>query len=274
MESQLNCSAHRFPPPALVKFHKEILVWFSTVNAPQKNLSDRSGEIHGLLPRLLSPKKVVERLLHLSRMKCFNLLLWVSKPNLAFPACADSSQCGIGQQFLTANPNSICQHKSWELLGLRISKKYITCMFHCRLAYVWSCSDDHFYAIQACLSLSSGKHFPASCKVESYNWTQTKSKSDSSPAAIFALGTHSMRITCTECVANSSRTVAAAGNSWQSGCHSQRIWNASTPSGWSTPLVLMQMTNTWERLPFNQLFFQSVPTYWIQVLFLRSHPNK
>lgn len=75
MESQLHCSAHRFPPPALVQFHKEILVWFSTVNAPQKNLSDRSGEIHGLLPCLLSPKKVVEKLLHLSRMKCFNLLL-------------------------------------------------------------------------------------------------------------------------------------------------------------------------------------------------------
>lgn len=116
--------------------------------------------------------------------------------------------------------------------------------------------------------------FPASCKVESYNWTQTKSKWDSSPAAIFALGTHSMRITCTERVANSSRTVAAAGNSWQSGCQNQRIWNASTPSGWSTPLVLMQMTNTWERLPFNQLFFQSVPTRWIQVLFLHSHPNE
>lgn len=139
---------------------------------------------------------------------------------------------------------------------------------------MWSCSDDVFYEIQACLSLFSEKHFPASCKVESYNWTQTKSKSDSSPAAIFALGAHRMRITCTECVANSSRTVAAAGNSWQSGWQNQRIWNASTPSGWSTPLVLMQMTNTWERLPFNQLFFQSVPTYWIQVLFLHSHPNK
>lgn len=71
MESQLNCSAHRFPPPALVKFHKEILVWFSTVNAPQKNLSDRSGEIHGLLPRLLSPKKSSGKIVALVQNEMF-----------------------------------------------------------------------------------------------------------------------------------------------------------------------------------------------------------
>lgn len=150
-------------------------------------------------------------------------------------------------------------------------------MFRCPLAEVWSCSDGDLYAIQAVLrtlSLFSEKLSPASCK--SYKWAQTKSIWDSSPVAIFALGTHSMRITCTERVANCSRTVAAARNSWQSRCQSQRIWNASTPSGWSTPLVLMQMTKYLRKTSCKPTVL-SVSSHVLDpslIFFLLSYPNK